>query len=287
VNIRDELVKLQRDIEEHADDTCWCGPAETVVDRIEWMLQQYSADDQAPPSSNEFDNCLCGHRYDSHIDSDDIQGECGKNNCDCLAYRPAPEPQRPSNEQVTPVDGLIAESRAVLATHLNGTWKDDYAALRLAQMVRALLARIEETTALQRELQRARDTIDTFEMEANPRPAHEPEATHYLDGLTIDQWRAHAKAGWAMYVAAKEGATPPPSDDLAVDVAGALERIRVKETLVEVYLMAHGRTDNPAYWAGFETACDEIAVRLQEQYGEEMTAAEAWVCSSVTKGGEL
>jgi hypothetical protein len=43
VNIRDELVKLQRDIEEHADDTCWCGPAETVVDRIEWMLQQYSA----------------------------------------------------------------------------------------------------------------------------------------------------------------------------------------------------------------------------------------------------
>jgi hypothetical protein len=82
-------------------------------------------------------------------------------------------------------------------------------------------------------------------------------------------------------------ASLPPSDDLAVDVAGALERIRVKETLVEVYLMAHGRTDNPAYWAGFETACDEIAVRLQEQYGEEMTAAEAWVCSSVTKSDVL
>jgi hypothetical protein len=82
-------------------------------------------------------------------------------------------------------------------------------------------------------------------------------------------------------------ASLPPSDDLAVDVAGALERIRVKETLVEVYLMAHGRTDNPAYWAGFETACDEIAVRLQEQYGEEMTAAEAWVCSSVTKSESL
>jgi hypothetical protein len=94
-----------------------------------------------------------------------------------------------SNEQVTPVDGLIAESRAVLATHLNGTWKDDYAALRLAQMVRALLARIEETTALQRELQRARDTIDTFEMEANPRPAHEPE----VESPPVEVWNGDRK----------------------------------------------------------------------------------------------
>jgi hypothetical protein len=214
-----------------------------------------------------------------------------------------------SNEQVTPVDGLIAESRAVLATHLNGTWKDDYAALRLAQMVRALLARIEETTALQRELQRARDTIDTFEMEANPRPAHEPEVesppvevwngdrkvTIYED-VVIRVWGPHIENEMSDEPRSHESvnaaikwlySSEPPSDDLAVDVAGALERIRVKETLVEVYLMAHGRTDNPAYWAGFETACDEIAVRLQEQYGEEMTAAEAWVCSSVTKGGEL
>jgi hypothetical protein len=231
VNIRDELVKLQRDIEEHADDTCWCGPAETVVDRIEWMLQQYSADDQAPPSSNEFDNCLCGHRYDSHIDSDDIQGECGKNNCDCLAYRPAPEPQRPSNEQVTPVDGLIAESRAVLATHLNGTWKDDYAALRLAQMVRALLARIEETTALQRELQRARDTIDTFEMEANPRPAHEPCA---LQRHKAGDLYANVDVYVAVEVDACTG--PPPDADAALDRAyynGAKQALAMANDSIE------------------------------------------------------
>lgn len=43
-------------------------------------------------------------------------------------------------------------------------------------------------------------------------PASPPSASHYLDGLTIDQWRAHAKAGWAMYAAAKEGATSTPPD---------------------------------------------------------------------------
>jgi hypothetical protein len=138
---------------------------------------------------------------------------------------------RTSNEQVTPVDGLIAESRAVLATHLNGTWKDDYAALRLAQMVRALLARIEETTALQRELQRARDTIDTFEMEANPRPAHEPCA---LQRHKAGDLYANVDVYVAVEVDACTG--PPPDADAALDRAyynGAKQALAMANDSIE------------------------------------------------------
>jgi hypothetical protein len=67
--------------------------------------------------------------------------------------------------------------------------------------------------------------------------------------------------------------------DFAIELAGALERRWTKETVVEVYRMAQDRTD--PFWAGFQLACDEIAVRLQEAYGEEPTDAAAWVRDSV------
>jgi hypothetical protein len=216
-----------------------------------------------------------------------------------------------SNEQVTPVDGLIAESRAVLATHLNGTWKDDYAALRLAQMVRALLARIEETTALQRELQRARDTIDTFEMEANPRPAHEPSVVH----ITIEANRDEAVSDLEMRlqmaherIAQLVSSSQPPEvplqpklDDETVilrrmlgtaqarimDLERAAQPPRVPRVITPVFELCN------AYESGFghglqkDDAVSPYPPRTQKAEAYQIGYEEGARRASVTKGGEL
>lgn len=104
--------------------------------------------------------------------------------------------------------------------------------------------------------------------------AHEPQ-DHARVWLMQERDKLKAR------VAELEGAPVPPNNDLAIDVAGALERRIVKETVVAVYRMASDRGTD--YWSGFTQACDEIACRLQEHYGEEMSDAEAWVLGSVTK----
>jgi hypothetical protein len=62
------------------------------------------------------------------------------------------------------------------------------------------------------------------------RAAHEPEkAPHYLDGLTIEQWREHAKEGWRQ--AADLRAVPPnaravPPPPAATRMSDVLREIR-------------------------------------------------------------
>jgi hypothetical protein len=64
--------------------------------------------------------------------------------------------------------------------------------------------------------------VDRLNRELDARPA-------YLDGLSIDQWRAHAKAGWAMYAART---TPEPLSGHA-DIMAVLDLVEGKCPICE------------------------------------------------------